>query len=283
MLLALSSLRHDALTGHDVPVLHVSSRNLSSGLGRLVSVQSIPAPLFLLMKRFTHERTPPPDPLSLQHKHNRCEAQRKRCESQQATRPLEAQVRVHGHGGQWQESSKDVLTKAHCRTRAGGVLGVRVRDVHHDGLHHDHGAEPDQAEPDGRQDPGQEAVARPPVPEDAARQAEEAAGDAEVKADLGEAGIGLSTVGFGGEREDSVLDETGEEADKFANDDGCLHQAGLVVFPPVIGGVDLGDALSRDEDDAVGECRKKGEDEDDRLGEKQSEWSDYVAVNEFLD
>ena len=56
----------------------------------------------------------------------------------------------------------------------------------------------------------------------------------------------------------------------------------MIVFPAVIRRVDLSDALSRYEDDAVREGGQKGEDEDDRLSEKESERTDYVAIDKFL-
>ena len=56
----------------------------------------------------------------------------------------------------------------------------------------------------------------------------------------------------------------------------------MIVFPVVIRRVDLGDALSRYEDDAVREGGQKGKDKDDRFGEEESERADYVAIDKFL-
>ena len=211
----------------------------------------MPTSIHLLIDRFAHERTPPPNLQPLQHEDNWRKTQRKRYESQQTTRPLVAQIRIHRHRRQWQKSSKDILAKADSGTRTSCVLGVGIRYIHHDGLHDDHSAETDQAEADGRQDPVEKVVACPSVPKDAAREAKEAAGDAEVEADFGKTGVGSSAVRGSGARKYSVLEKARKEADEFADDNGCLHKTGLVVFPAVIGGVDLGDALSRYEHDAV--------------------------------
>jgi hypothetical protein len=211
---------HDKLVGHGALVVHVSCLlSRPSNVPSLCSFRSAHLYIHLFIHRFTHKRTPPPNRLPLQHQHDRRKAQRQRYESQQTTRPLEAQIRIHRHRRQWQKGRKDILTETHGGTRTGCVLGVGVGDVHHDGLHDDHGAETDKAEADGGQDPGEEAVAGPAVPEKTAGEAEEAAWNAEIETDFRKAGVGLSRVRCSGAREYFVLDEASEESGEFADHD----------------------------------------------------------------
>lgn len=219
--------------------------------------------------RLTDELALTADRVPLPQQHDRRQRQRQRHKTQEATRPPKPQIRIHALRRQRQPRREQILPERDGRDGASRELGVRVRDIHVHGGDDDHDREPDEREPDGRDHPMHMREARPAVPEEPAGEPDQAGGDAQRQAGLGDGNARFVGVPCGGTLVVGVLREAGEEAEAFADEEGDLDEPAGGVAEGVVGGIDLGDALGHDEDQAEAEGCPEHEEEDDGLGEEE--------------
>lgn len=221
--------------------------------------------------RFLHKGTSRPNLFPPDNQYDRRKRENQRQEPKQTTSPPETEISIHALRSKGQERREDVLAQRHSRDGAARKLCVSINNIVRKPYDHNRITSPDHSQADSRRHPRQRRIRGPRIHEHAARHADEAGDDARIQPRFRDGRAWVLGVALRGGEVELCGDEGAAPADRLADDDGDLDEAGLNGVPAVQRGEDLLDGLGEEVDVADDQAGHEGADEGDGLGEEHVE------------